>query len=69
MSTVVVVLICLALVVVGVPVLFCVGYLVFVCVGYLVFVYVGDAFEFLADMGIDAGERIAETIDREVFGK
>lgn len=61
MSTVVVVLICLALVVVGVPVLF--------CVGYLVFVYVGDAFEFLADMGIDAGERIAETIDREVFGK
>ena len=61
MSTVVVVLICLALVVVGVPVLF--------CGGYLVFVYVGDAFEYLADMGIDAGERIAEMIDREVFGK
>lgn len=61
MSAVVVVLICLALVVVGVPVLF--------CGGYLVFVYVGDAFEYLVDMGIDAGERIAETIDREVLGK
>lgn len=61
MSAVIVVAICLILAIVGVPVLF--------CVGYLVFVYGGDAFDYLADKGIDAGERIAEAIDRAVHGK
>lgn len=61
MSAVVIVTICLILTVAGIPALF--------CVGYLVFVYGGDAFDYLADKGIDAGERIAETIDRTVFGK
>lgn len=61
MTAVVVVIISLIFTVAAIPVLF--------CVGYLVVIYGGDAFEYLVDMGIDAGERIAEAIDKAVADK
>lgn len=68
MSDVVMVTICLLLAVAGVPVLFCVGYLA--CTyGVRVFEAALDSLEALADMGIDAGERIAETIEKAVSRK
>ena len=68
MSAVVMVTICLLLAVAGVPVLFCVGYLAFTY-GVRAIEAALDSLEALADMGIDAGERIAETIDKAVSDK
>lgn len=68
MSDVVMVTICLILAVAGVPVLFCVGYLV--CIyGVRAIEAALDSLEALADMGVDAGERIAEKIDKAVSRK
>lgn len=61
MSAVVAVTIGLVLAVAAVP--------VSVCVVYLACVYGGDAFDYLADKGIDAGERIEEAIDKAVSDK
>lgn len=61
MSAVVAVAIGLVLAVAAVPVL--------VCVVYLVCVYGEDALDRLVYMGLDAGERIEETIDKAVQGK
>lgn len=61
MSAVVAVTIGLVLAVAAVPVI--------VCVVYLACVYGGDAFDYLADKGIDAGERIEEAIDKAVSDK
>lgn len=68
MRDVVMVTICLLLAVAGVPVLFCVGYLAFTY-GERAFEAALDSIEALADMGIDAGERIAEKIDKTVADK
>ena len=68
MSDVVMVAICMILAVAGVPVLFCVGYLLCVC-GGRVFEAALDSLEALADLGIDAGERIEEAIDKAVSRK
>ena len=62
------VIICLILAVAAIPVLFCVGYLLFIC-GGRAFEAALDSLEALADMGLDAGERIAETIDKAVSDK
>lgn len=62
------VIICMIIAVAAIPVLFCVGYLLFVC-GGRAFEAALDSLEALADMGIDAGERIAETIDKAVSDK
>ena len=61
MSAVVAVTIGLVLAVAAVPAI--------VCVVYLACVYGGDAFDYLANKGIDAGERIEEAIDKAVQGK
>lgn len=68
MSDIVMATICMILAVAGVPVLFCVGYLVFTY-GGRAFEAALDSVEALADMGTDAGERIAEAIDKVVSGK
>ena len=68
MSDVVMVAICMILAVAGVPVLFCVGCLLFIC-GGRVFEAALDSLEALGDMGLDAGERIAEKIDKAVSRK
>lgn len=60
--------ICLIIAVAGVPILFCVGYLA--CTyGARVFEAALDSLEALADMGLDAGERLAEKIDKAVSRK
>nr|DAK16211.1 MAG TPA: hypothetical protein [Caudoviricetes sp.]DAO84346.1 MAG TPA: hypothetical protein [Caudoviricetes sp.] len=61
MSAVVAVTIGLVLVVAAVPVI--------VCVVYLACVYGGDTLDRLVYMGLDAGERIEEAIDKAVQGK
>lgn len=61
MSAVVAVTIGLVLAVAAVPVI--------VCVVYLACVYGGDALDCLVYMGLDAGERIEEAIDKAVQGK
>ena len=61
MSAVVAVGVGLVLTVAAVPVL--------VCVVYLACVYGGDALDRLVYMGLDAGERIEEAIDKAVQGK
>ena len=61
MSAVVAVTIGLVLAVTAVPVI--------VCAAYLVGVYAGDALDRLVDMGLEAGERIEEAIDKAVQGK
>lgn len=68
MSDVVMVSICMILAVAGVPVLFCVGYLAFTY-GGRAFEAALDSLEALADVGLDAGERIAEKIDKAVADK
>ena len=68
MSDVVMVTICLILAIAGVPVLFCVGYLAFTYGGRM-FESALDSLEAIADLGIDAGERIEEAIDKAVQGK
>lgn len=68
MSDVVMVTICMIAAVAGVPVLFCVGYLAFTYGGRACEAAL-DSLEAIADMGIDAGERIAEAIDKAVDGK
>jgi hypothetical protein len=60
--------ICLILAVAAIPVLFCVGYVLFVG-GGRVFEAALDSLEALADMGLDAGERIVEKIDKAVSRK
>jgi hypothetical protein len=61
MSAGVAVTIGLVLVVAAVPVI--------VCVVYLACVYGGDTLDRLVYMGLDAGERIEEAIDKAVQGK
>ena len=61
MSAVVAVTIGLVLAVAAVPVI--------VCVVYLAGVYAGDALDRLGYMGLDAGERIEEAIDKAVQGE
>lgn len=61
MSAVVAVTIGLVLAVAAVPVI--------VCIVYLAGVYAGDALDRLVYMGLDAGERIEEAIDKAVQGK
>lgn len=68
MSDVVMVSICMILAVAGVPVLFCVGYLAFTY-GGRAFEAALDSLEALAGVGLDAGERIAEKIDKAVADK
>lgn len=68
MSDVVMVTIGLILAVAGVPVLFCVGYLACTYGGRM-FESALDSLEAIADLGIDAGERIEEAIDKAVQGK
>ena len=68
MSDVVMVSICMILAVAGVPVLFCVGYLAFTY-GGRAFEAALDSLEALADVGLDAGERIAAKIDKAVADK
>lgn len=68
MSDVVMVTICMILAVAGVPVLFCVGYLAFTYGGRM-FESALDSLEAIADLGIAAGERIVETIDKAVGDK
>ena len=62
------VIICMILAVAAIPVLFCVGYLLFIY-GGRAFEAALDSLEALADMGLDAGERIEEAIDKAVQGK
>ena len=61
MSAVVAVTIGLVLAVAAVPVI--------VSVVYLACVYGEDALDRLVDMGLDAGERIEEAVDKAVQGK
>lgn len=61
MSAVVAVTIGLVLAVAAVPVI--------VCVVYLACVYGGDVLDRLVYMGLDAGERIEEAIDKAVSDK
>ena len=61
MSAVVAVTIGLVLAVAAVPAI--------VCVVYLACVYGGDTLDRLVYMGLDAGERIEEAIDKAVQGK
>ena len=61
MSAVVAVTIGLVLAVAAVPVI--------VCFVYLTGIYAGDALDRLVYMGLDAGERIEEAIDKAVPGK
>jgi len=61
MSAVIAVTIGLVLAVAAVPAI--------VCVVYLACVYGGDALDRLFYMGLDAGERIEEAIDKAVQGK
>lgn len=61
MSAVVAVTIGLILAVAAIPVI--------VCVVYLTGIYAGDALDRLVYMGLDAGERIEEAIDKAVQGK
>ena len=61
MSAVVAVTIGLVLAVAAVPAI--------VCLVYLGCVYGGDALDRLVYMGLDAGERIEEAIDKAVQGK
>ena len=68
MSAVIAVTIGLVLAVAAVPVLFCVGYLAFTYGGRM-FESALDSLEAIADLGIDAGERIEEAIDKAVQGK
>ena len=62
------VIICMIIAVAAIPVFFCVGYLLFVC-GERASAAALDSLEALADMGLDAGERIAEKIDKAVSRK
>lgn len=61
MSAVIAVTIGLVLTVAAVPVI--------VCAAYLACVYGGDALDRLFYMGLDAGERIEEAIDKAVADK